>query len=393
MSQGSSNPKVTTVTDLTELTAFGEQRTAQLTPITGWTFAYNLITDIVTKATTGSAQVTVTSSRAKLETGAAISQYAKVYTKRALRYTPGVGGLVRMSAVFETAGTAGNKRTIGVQNTTDGLAFGYNGTSFGILRRRNSVDTWIPQASWNQNTCSWLNPAFGNIYQINYQWIGYGAIRFGIEDPSTGKIIPVHTIYYANTSADVSILNPNLPLEMYNGNDGTCATNCVMYSSSAMGFAENETLAGFHGPLDVPRFASSAINTSTGATLILIENQTTINGVTNRINLALEELNATSDGTKVANFVIVKNPTMGGTAPVYQNILLNESPVRYSTTVGMTYTGGTTIYAATLMKVDRMNSQVEHLDLDITPGETFIVAFTSTANTDVDMSVTWIEGY
>lgn len=392
MSQGSSNPKVTTVTDLTELTAFGEQRTASLTPYTGWTFAYNILSDIVTSVVTGAGVVSVSASRGKLESGAAINSSAKVYTKRALRYTPGVGGLARFTAVFETAGTAGNVRTIGIQNGTDGLSFGYDGTSFGILRRRNSVDTWVPQASWNMNTCPWLDKTKGNVYYINYQWLGYGAIRFGMEDPATGKLIIVHTINYANTSADVSILNSNLPVEMQSVNDGTCATNCVMYSPSAMGFAESNALTATHGPLDIPRQVGGSRNATTASTLLLVENQTTLNGVTNRIDLSLESINLTADGSKTANFSIIRNPTLGGAAPVYADVLLNESPVRYSTTAGITYTGGTVVWSSTLMKLDRLTEEIEHLRILISPGETFIVYVTSTANTDVDASVLWMEG-
>jgi hypothetical protein len=375
------------------LTAFGELRVANLVPVAGWTFAYNIMTDIVGTAVTGSGTATVDASRAKLATGAAINSSASVYTKRALRYSPGVGGLARFTAVFETAGTAGNTRVIGIGNGTEGFFFGFNGTAFGILHLRNGTPTWIPQASWNYNTCTWLNKTLGNIYEINYQWLGYGWIFFSMEDPATGRIALVHAIKYSNTSASVSVLNPNLPIEAYNANDGTCNTNCIMYSPSAMGFSENNNMPRLpHGPLDIPRQIGNALNGAASGVLLLLENQTTLNGVTNRINLQLESLHFTADGTKSVNVLFVLNPTMGGAAPVYQNILLNQSPVRYSTTVGMTYAGGTIMYQATCMKLDRLTQELDHLAQQVAPGESLIIAFASAANSDVDTSLVWLEG-
>jgi hypothetical protein len=394
MSQGSSNPTTTITFKKEALTAFGELRVANTVPVTGWTFTYNIMTDIVDTATTGTGTVTQSASRAKLSSSAAINSSAMVATRRALRYTPGVGGRVLFTTVYETAGTAGNTRIHGIGNGTDGFFFGFDGITFGILYRRSSVDTWIPQTSWNFNTCPWLNKTYGNIYEINYQWLGYGWIFFSMEDPTTGRLTLVHAIKYSNTTADVSILNPNLPIEMYNANNGICNTDCVMYSPSAMGFAENVTLELPHGPLDIPRQATGAVNASTGAVVLLVENQTTLNGVTNRINLILESLNLTADGSKTANFVIVRDPVMAAPPPVivYTNVLLNQSPVRYSTTAGMTYTGGTVIWSGTLMKLDRMTESIEHIQLLIAPGESFIVAFTSAANTDVDVTALWMEG-
>jgi hypothetical protein len=393
MSQGSSNPRVVATYPKEAITAFGELRVANMTPVTGWTFAYAIMTDLVGTTLVASGTVTQDASRAKVSSGAAINSSAKVYTKRALRYSPGIGGLARFTAVFETAGTAGNTRTIGIQNGTDGFSFGYNGTTFGIRYRRSSVDTWYPQSTWNYNTCPWLVHGNGNIYEINYQWLGYGWIFFSMEDPATGRITLVHAIKYSNTSPNVSILNPNLPIELVSENDGTCSTNCVVYSPSAMGFTESGHVGVEpHGPLDIPRQAGGAINGASSGVLLVLENQTTINGVTNRINLQLESLQATSDGSKMVNLFLVRNPTLGGAAPVWQNVLLNQSPVRYSTTAGITYTGGTILYQTTLMKLDRLSQELEHMAQEVEPGETLLIAFTSTANADMDASIIWMEG-
>lgn len=83
-----------------EISAFGEQLVAELTPICGWTFAYNVNTDMVKTTVTGSGTVTVDAGRAKLSTGAAINSSAKVETLIPLRYITGMGALARFTAVF-----------------------------------------------------------------------------------------------------------------------------------------------------------------------------------------------------------------------------------------------------------------------------------------------------
>lgn len=78
---------------------------------------------------------------------------------------------------------------MGVGDDLDGFFFGYNGSSFGILRRQNGTDNWIPQSAWNNDTFDGngrsgvaLNATQGNVYSIQYQWLGTWS--FGPVQPS-----------------------------------------------------------------------------------------------------------------------------------------------------------------------------------------------------------------
>ncbi len=44
----------------------------------------------------------------------------------------------------------------------------------------------------------YLSPTKGNVYKMQYQYLGFGQLRFFIEDQQTGGFILVHTIDYAN---------------------------------------------------------------------------------------------------------------------------------------------------------------------------------------------------
>lgn len=64
--------------------AFGDLITVPLTPIAGWTFAYNVNTDIVNTTVTGSGAVTHSAPSAVLSTTAATSSSAMIQTRRVI---------------------------------------------------------------------------------------------------------------------------------------------------------------------------------------------------------------------------------------------------------------------------------------------------------------------
>jgi hypothetical protein len=82
------------------------------------------------------------------------------------------------------------------------------------------TDTFVAQSEWNIDTCDGTNDANnpsgmnldvtnGNVYQIQFQWLGFGAIVFSLENTFTGKFMAVHRIQYANTAATTSIVRPS----------------------------------------------------------------------------------------------------------------------------------------------------------------------------------------
>ena len=237
---------------------------------------------------TGSGTATASNSMAVLQTGAAAASSAKIETIKALRYTPGLGGLVRCTAVF-TTGVANSTQIIGVGDSVDGFFFGYNGADFGVLRRQNGTDNWIPQTSWNVDKFNGtglsgvtLNPTKGNVYSIEYQWLGFGAISFFIENPATGFPTLVHIIQYANANTIPSIFNPTLPV-MAQVINTTNASNLTLSTSSAMGMVEGN--ADTNSLVTVNSFSNSKLVTTTETSVFTLRNNAIFQGKTNRVRV------------------------------------------------------------------------------------------------------------
>jgi hypothetical protein len=226
------------------LSGFGDLRMVELTPQVQIQFSYNINSDIVNTSVSNGGTVTEAESMAILASSTATNGSAQLESIRQIKYRPGLGALARFSTIF-TTGVAGAVQLSGVGDEEDGFFFGYNGTSFGINTRKNSVDTWVSQTAWSEDTMDGsgpsgmtLNHTFLNIYAIEYQG---GQIIFRLEDNLIGKIINVHKVKYANLFTSPSTFNPTFPMHMdiikTSGN-----TDVIMKTASMSGFVEGKSI-------------------------------------------------------------------------------------------------------------------------------------------------------
>lgn len=322
-------------------TAFGEALTGSLTPVIGLTYAYNLNPLLVTTENNQSGSAAVSNSMAQLSTGAAANSSSCLKSNQNVSYQPGMGVRARFTGMF-TTGAANSTQIIGIGDAGEGYFFGYNGASFGLMRRYGGLpevrtltvttgsstaenititldgdadatvavtntgdttltaneiaahdysdvgrgwtakavgskvvftswdassrtgtyslsgattavgtfaqtlagaaptDTWVAQASWNGDDIFDGNGLTGvtidttkiNVFQIDFQYLGAGAVRFYIEDPDDGELHLVHTIEYANANTRPSIDNPSLKFFMCAENTSN-TTDLTLSSASA----------------------------------------------------------------------------------------------------------------------------------------------------------------
>ena len=390
--------------DPSNLSAFGTLETGELRPVFQTDFIYGINSQVGAVTTANSATADVNSARLRLQSGTNSAGSAYYQSRVAIKYRAGQGVTARFTAAFSTS-AASNTQVVGMGGTVDGYFFGFNGTTFGILHRNASSDTWVAQASWNGDKADGtgasafnLNKTYGNVYMIKYPYLGYGDIMFFIEDSNTGRFILVHTIKYANTTATTQLSNPNLYFFARSLNAGS-TTNCIVYVGSVGVF-----LSGERAFVTNPKWATD--NNKTGVTaetvILSVKNATRYNGVLNR---SLVRLNSMSVGTDAAagKVTVIRlriGATVGG-SPSFATIngttadsgvtITSGNSVASVDVAGTTYTGGNLVFNLALATPGNSIIDLVPYDLYIAPGEILSVGGYATATATIGVALNWSE--
>ena len=179
-----------------------------------------------------------------------------------------------LSGAFTAPTSAASFQRLGLYNTIDGFAFGYNGLTFGVWARFNSVDTFIPQTSWNKdvlaggalstfksnNTPVALSQTNMNMFRIRYGWYGAVDTYFEVYAPD-GNWVVVHQVRTANSQTAVNLTNPNLPMTV---EVSKTASDAINLSIACGGWA-----AGVTAPASGPAMSGQQLIAALNANLIL----------------------------------------------------------------------------------------------------------------------------
>lgn len=368
--------------------AFGPLLSVPLTPILALAFPYGL-TDYMKSEGLNGGTVTAADGKALLQTSTAANGEASLRSREALRYVPGQGVTVFFTCLFG-AGAANSQQEIGIGDKVDGFFFARVGATFGVIRRRDGVDDFIPQASWD-DPCDGtgasginLDPSLGHPFGIRYQWLGYGAIKFLCEHPATGQLFVVHTIKYAGTSVDQSVFNPTLPLWARVLNSGN-ASNIAMQTPSMGAYVEGPRYnGGLHRAARASRTGVSSIKP-----ILSIRNATTINGVPNRANLRITGLTVGSQsGAQDCDFTVKVGATL--TAPSFADWATGRSIAEVDT-AATGVSGGDDVFMANVDGGTTVNLSLREQDIVLAPGETLTVTSASGGNGNPRCSLNWVE--
>ena len=247
---------------------------------------------------------------------------------------------------------------------------------------------FIPQALWNGNAFAKLNPQMGNVYQIQFQYLGFGAIRFYIEDSNTGEFVLVHQIKFANNNTVPSVSNPTFRVGWLSVNSGN-TTNVKVQGSSAGAFIEGTVLR------DTPPRSTSheQIGVTTTLTNILsVRNRISFGGKVNRAEIFPQLVSASSQTNKAAFFKIILNPTY--MSPVTFTYLDKSSSISEETETPAEVTGGQEI--GSIVVTDTGSTIIRFNESQVTaifPGTTICIAaqMSSGSAADCQATATWQE--
>lgn len=362
--------------------AFQEVMTGTFDPMAQWKFGYNINPGLVTVTETNGGAVTQANSSAVLSTGTSANGAAKISTIKSVRYSPGVSGVCRFTAVFNEP-VEDLVQIIGLIDDDDGWAVGYNGLEFGFLRRNDGVDDWVYQDDWNRSVFTNLNPQKGNVYQIDYQWLGYGKQILSVES-DVGKITTAHQILYANQNVVPSVSNPDLAISAeiknINGASGDYSMATPSAAAGMMGDSQNEACS----------VALSEDNTNVGApigktVLLAFKNPTTYQGKNNRLYAKATRLSVGTDSNKpaVMRAILGATETAGAWAPINSDL----TPIEVSKDAVITAGTGVQVGAWVLAKADSINMQLSDSKFSIFPGQTVYLEIDLLLGGDVNCAV------
>jgi hypothetical protein len=394
--------------DQPQKTAFGENLVGQLYPQFQNSFEYTVDnTDLTENTVVNGGTITQSSAMAVISTSTTTSSSGMLESYRHAKYRSGIGGVARFTALF-TSPVAGTEQYVGVMDVPgssfafrNGYSFGYTGTAFGIQRWSNDTLIAVDQSSWNVDTlgAGTKNPSGMtlihtnlNVFQIRYQYLGAGAIRFFIEDSATGDFILVHMIKYANKYIEPSVHNPNFHFIMWAANKAT-ASNIIVKSSSFGYFSEGRTtFIELHQPQN-----SSGLKQKTAVTtevaIFTIRNKNTYASKSNFIDIFIENVLASIEASSANNLGsvrLIKNATLGGT-PSYLDINTTNSVVEIDV-AGTTVTGGKEIAVFPLAgKNDKTNFDLTPFRVILKHNETLTIAGKSANSATIECAALWRE--
>lgn len=251
----------------------------------------------------------------------------------------------------------------------------------------------INQNEWNLdrmdgsgNSGMVLDPTKGNIYQIDYQRLGFGDVIFSVQDPTSGRLTPFHKHKTSNQLTSVDINVPHFQIGWVSTTTQTNTPITTCGSSAAM------MVQGDIRKFD-PKYAitrGKTISTSSTVPVFSLRNLRILNGIPNQAEMVFMHLSVSNELDVPVILEIYYNPTLDETNFESINGVSCGTVDTMATTVG-----GTVIYNAVV--TSGSCKSVEMAELSIILQKTNIITFavrqlsTPSVSADVNIAVTWFE--
>lgn len=257
----------------------------------------------------------------------------------------------------------------------------------------NKNEEVISSANWNYDkadgtgTLPDLDWSKGNVYQIKYQWLGYGMIQFYIEDPTLGRFIRVHAIEYANTSTIPTVGNPTFPFYFHASNSNS-VQNISMFTSSCGGFVERNTGRSTGGNQKTYTVSDSCGDS--GTLIATLFNPNNFKSKNSRVQVSISDISASA--ASPVTFRFYRNAALTGTAS-WTSIGTNSC--MYYDEGSTSFSGGDLACAIRVEHQSNNNLTARDISdgiLTLHPGDTLSIVATSDSGTvKVGCSINWVE--
>lgn len=214
-------------------------------------------TDEATQATTNGGTVTQSAGNAHVTSGVNVSGTASITSVPVVKYRAGFEIYFWGTASFTTPTHANSSQYFGLLDANNGYAWGYQGLTFGFLKRTGGVDTFTALSAGNGDH---LTGAVGssftrdgvpealdktklNVYRIRYGWFGSAPTIFEVLSPD-GDWVVANTFRNPNSSTTPHIQNPNLPTAIQVTKASADATSLTINSGCSAAGSTSELPSG-----------------------------------------------------------------------------------------------------------------------------------------------------
>ncbi len=290
--------------------------------------------------------------------------------------------------LFFTSFSTGSKT--GTYSLTD--ATSAVGTFTQSISGTAANETFTAQTSWNKDLMDGtggsgitLDPTKGNVYQIRYQWLGFGDIDYFITSAISSTPILIHRIEYANANTIASLDNPTLPLCGIAKNTSN-TTDIALEIGSMGGFVEGrDTLPGLPHSVSVE---AGGIGT-TETPVLTIHSHDIYQSEINRVKIKLKRGSISVDGTKPVTIRVRKNAVLTGGS--FSALDSNTSTIHFDTSATVV-TGGTVIFSSGVSKDGSVEIPFDVLGIEMNSPDFLTISIeASTGNTDTIATLSWQE--
>ncbi len=362
-------------------------------------FQYIIPTDLLRINLGSGSTFTQGNAMATLSAGTDLTVSSTVSSRKSISYSPGHEIVTFFTASFPTPTASGGHTTrwIGLFTATDGMAVGFQNSTFGILHMKNGVSTFIPQNSFNLDTLDGkgeskftIDPTKINIFYIAFGWLGAAPLEFGIATEE-GDFVCFHKIRYPNLFTTPSVFNPSLPLSLAvskNGSDsGDLQIGTVSWNAKIVGEEHKTRIFSAQVP-------SKTLSGTTYTPIVSLRNRTTYAGKTSTARMRLLYMNAA--GYTAGNQLrisIYKEPTLFNSS--FENVDTTLSVIQRDTSATSFTSTGTLIFQTSIYSQGSTNIffKSNGIDIELFPGETLSIAGSEagSGSLTMDTSLTWEE--
>ena len=264
--------------------------------------------------------------------------------------------------------------------------------------------TFVSQSAWNIDTMDGNGPsrfsldtAKGNVYQVGFQYLGFGNARFAIEDPQTGQFQACHMIENANSRLTPVLKDPHVSGIWTVQNVGSTIGTHMTGTSGAI-FCEGEVARNI-GPAFSAAGAKITVDDVPELPILSVRSNRVFNNDVGYSEIDISTLSVTvvapsSAGSKYMTIKVYKNLRLSG--PVnwtYVNEV--QSAAAYDTgATGFTSNQNTLVATYVVAFQSTINIDLKGDNFFLSVGESLTVTAQAGDNTDADVvacALTWFE--